>query len=180
MKRNMLSIIILALLVVNLGMNAFLLLSVMSTNQKTAKLISDISAALSLESEEATMAVAGNGGNVTVDAADAAYYDIAGDDQMTIPLKLGEDGTQHYAVVGITLAMNTKNEDYETYGATESLDARKGIIKSDVQTIIGQYTVEECQLYQADIAQEILEQIQSEYGGSQFIYDVRFSTFLLS
>ena len=49
MKRNMLSILILALLVVNLAMNAFMLLSVMTTNNKTAKIISDISAALELE-----------------------------------------------------------------------------------------------------------------------------------
>ena len=54
MKKNLLSIIILALLVVNIGMTSFMLLSVMTTNSKTAKLISDIAAALELEA---------NGGN---------------------------------------------------------------------------------------------------------------------
>ena len=54
MKKNLLSIIILALLVVNLGMTGFMMLSVMTTNSKTAKLISDIAAALELEA---------NGGN---------------------------------------------------------------------------------------------------------------------
>ena len=49
MKKNLLSIIILALLVVNLAMNGFMLLSVMTTNSQTAKLISDIAAALELE-----------------------------------------------------------------------------------------------------------------------------------
>ena len=49
MKRNMLSILILALLVVNLVMNAIMLLSVMSTNSKTAKIISDVATALQLE-----------------------------------------------------------------------------------------------------------------------------------
>ena len=45
MKKNLLSIIILALLVVNIGMTSFMLLSVMTTNSQTAKLISDIAAA---------------------------------------------------------------------------------------------------------------------------------------
>ena len=44
MKKNLLSIIILALLVVNIGMTAFMMLSVMTTNSQTAKLISDIAA----------------------------------------------------------------------------------------------------------------------------------------
>ena len=49
MKKNLLSIIILALIVVNIAMTGFMLLSVMTTNSQTAKLVSDIAAALELE-----------------------------------------------------------------------------------------------------------------------------------
>ena len=42
MKKNLLSIIILALLIVNIGMTGFMLLSVMTTNSQTAKLLRKI------------------------------------------------------------------------------------------------------------------------------------------
>ena len=49
MKRNLLSILILALLLVNTILTGVMMFSLATTNAKTAKLISDISAAMKLE-----------------------------------------------------------------------------------------------------------------------------------
>ena len=178
MKRNMLSILILALLVVNLVMNAVMLLSVMSTNSKTAKIISDISAALELETGGAKSNEAGfarESGDIPV--SESAYYELSGDDEMTIALKAGSDGKQHYALVDLVLSMDTTNEDYATYGTSDSLTTLKGKIKSVVQNVVGGYTMDDAKNSEGAIKQEILKQLQKMYG-SEFIYDVSFSKFL--
>ncbi|MCH4192822.1 MAG: flagellar basal body-associated FliL family protein [Butyrivibrio sp.] len=178
MKRNMLSILILALLVVNLAMNAFMLLSVMTTNNKTAKIISDISAALELEAGGAQSDSSGFGkesGDISV--SQSAYYELSGDDEMTIALKVGADGTQHYALVDLVLSMDTTNADYATYGTSESLTTLKGKMKSVVQNVVGGYTMDDAKNNEDAIKKEILKQLQSMYG-SDFIYDVSFSKFL--
>lgn len=179
MKRNLLSILILALLIVNLVMTAFMMLSVMSTNSKTAKLVSDIAAALELETgTNASGESAGFGTDpTTISISDTATYDLSGDDEMTIALKTGDDAAQHYALVDITLSMNTASEDYATYGTSESLDSLKGRIKSVVQSVVGSYTFDDANNNQDAISKEILSQLQDMYG-SDFIYDVSFSKFL--
>ena len=178
MKRNMLSILILALLVVNLVMNAIMLLSVMSTNSKTAKIISDISAALELEGGGAASNDAGFARESSdIPVSESAYYELSGDDEMTIALKVGADGKQHYALVDLVLSMDTTNEDYATYGTSDSLTTLKGKIKSVVQNVVGGYTMDDAKNNEGAIKQEILKQLQQMYG-SEFIYDVSFSKFL--
>ncbi len=49
LKKNLLSIIILALLVVNLVMTAIMMFSVINVSNKNAKLVGDIAAVLSIE-----------------------------------------------------------------------------------------------------------------------------------
>lgn len=178
MKKNMLSVMILALLIVNIAMTGFIMLSVMTTNNKTAKVVSDIASALELETGDGTGDNADMGreaGDIPV--SDSAYYELTGDDEMTIALKVGEDGTQHYALVDIVLSMDKTNEDYASYGASENLNTLKGKIKSIVQNSVGKYTMEEAQTNEDQIKADILAKIQEMYGSS-FIYDVSFSKFL--
>ena len=49
MKKNLISIVILALLIVNIVLTSIMMFSVMSTNKKTAALVGDVAAAISLE-----------------------------------------------------------------------------------------------------------------------------------
>ena len=49
MKRNLLSIIILALLVVNIVLSAIMMVSVSSASKKTAALVADISSLVGIE-----------------------------------------------------------------------------------------------------------------------------------
>ena len=49
MKKNMISVIILALLIVNIVLTGVMMFSIVSTEKKTAKLIDGISTALNLE-----------------------------------------------------------------------------------------------------------------------------------
>lgn len=162
MKKNLISIVILALLIVNIVLSSITLFSVFGTNRKTAALVTDIAAAISLDVGAGTEDEAEE---VQVSMADVVTYDIA---EMTIPLKNGEDGKAHYALVSVTLSMNSKDEDYETYS---DLTTRESLIKGEISDVIAQYTMEQARDNSHLIEEQILERIQVLFD-SKFIYDV--------
>ncbi len=170
MKKNLLSIIILALLVVNIALTAVMMLSVVGASKKTSALVDDISKAISLdlsspEEEAAEMA--------TIPMTDIDVYNVA--DSLTIPLKMGDDGEMHYCLVSVALSINNKHEDYATYGS--DLSAKESLIKDAINTVIQKYTMEEAKANQEQIRDEILEVIQKMFG-SDFIFDVAFSSIM--
>ena len=179
MKKNLLSIIILALLIVNLAMNGFMMLSVMTTNSQTAKLISDIAAALELEANGgATGGFAGSAAAVAV--TDMATWGFTGDNKLTIALKPGEDGKTHYMVVEVVFSLNKAHADYATLGTEENLANVKEVVKSEITNTLSGYTMDELQAGMDQVAKEaILENVQAMFN-SNFIYDISFSSVLYS
>ena len=164
MKKNLISILILALMVVNLVLTAIMMFSVMGTAKKTGALVSNIASVLSIEltpTEE-------NEDDGTVSIVDAEHVDT---DEMTIVVK-GADGKSHFVMVVASVYMNTKHEDYETLGPAVS--ANVSIIQDIINRVFTQYTVEEAQTNSEAIKAEILKQLQETYG-STFIYMVTFS-----
>ena len=176
MKKNFVSIAILALLIVNIVLTAIMMFSVMNTNKKTASLITDIATAINLELVDGSTAAEEE--DTTVSMADIEIYTIA---DMTIPLKRGlnADGTpdskDHFAMVSVSLSMNKTNKDYETYGA--DVINKEDLIKGYINEVVSQYTVEEAKEKSAQICDEILKKIQGAYN-SDFIFDVKFSSAL--
>ena len=178
MKKNLLSIIILALLVINLAMTGFMMLSVMTTNSQTAKLISDIAAALELEANGGNSGGFSGSASGVVAVTDVATFGFTGDDKLTINLKAGADGKTHYMLVEVVFSMNTASPDYATMGTEEKLATMKELVKSKVTTTLSSYSLEELQAGADETAREqILEEVQ-ELFGSNFIYDVSFSSVL--
>ena len=170
MKRNLLSVLILALLVVNIVLTAVLMFSVVGTNNKVAALVTDIGTILQLD-----MGTANGEGNEELNMADIEMYNIA--DSMTIHLKTAEDGKDHYCIVSVALSVNTKNADYKQYGAT--IANYESLIKGEIDQVIGSYTKEEAEANKEAISDEILTRIQELYD-STFIVDVVFTGWNLS
>lgn len=171
MKKNLISIIILALLIVNVVLTAIMMFSVTSTSKKTAALVDNISTALNLElaakgtdSEEAAE---------EIPMSDIQTYDIS--ESMTIPLKTDEDGKPHFCMVSVTLSMNTKDKGFKTYGA--DLSGQESLIKSEIIDVFGQYTLSEARDQQDEIRQEILQRVQKMFD-SEFIFNISFSNIL--
>lgn len=167
MKRNLLSIIILALLVVNIVLTAIMMVSVSSASRKTAALVSDISTIIGLEIDGLPQSELGS---ATPSMADTAVFNIS--EELTIPLKNDEDGKSHYAVGNVSLSMNTKHEDYATY--SETMTEKEGLIKDVVFSVIGNYTMDEARSNTDQIKSEILTKVQKLFG-SDFIYSVSFN-----
>ena len=166
MKKNLISIVILALLIVNIVLTAIMMFSVTSTNKKTASLVTDIASAISLdlgtEEEEVKEAVS---------MEDTVTYTIA---DMTIPFKKsqpteeGQEVKDHFALLSVTFSMDSTHKDYKSYG--EDMASREELIKGKIFEIINQHTMEEAQADTEAIRMEVLTKIQ-ELFGSDFIYD---------
>lgn len=176
MKKNLLSILILALLIVNIVLNVIVMISVTSTNKKTASLIGNIATILNLELEKGDE----QEGEVVVSMEDTATYDIA--DKLTVPLRMeseenGGDGKQHFLVVSVSLAMNIKDKGYETYGTEEAMKAKEGMIKGEITDVISGYTLSDVQRDGDAVREEILQRLQNMFD-SKFIYKVTFRDFI--
>lgn len=168
MKKNLLAIIILALLVVNTVLTAIIMFSTVSANKKTVALVNDIAAVLDLELN-ANADGEGEGSEEKVSIADTAVYNIP--DAMTVALRPSADGAEHYAMCEVSFSMNTKDPDFETYSAMMSDQESK--IRSIIIGVIGGYTKEDAAANRSAIEAEILNQVQSMFG-SKFVFEAYF------
>lgn len=164
MKKNLIAVIILALLIVNIVLTTVMLFSVTGTNKATAELITRISGAMDMELSTAD----GDKFKPAVPIENIEAYDIT---EMTPRMKPDEDGTEHYMMVSITLSIDKAHKDYGTYGA--DIATRESLIKSEIISVIGSYTLAEAQADEAGLKQAILERIQNMYS-SDFIFKVDF------
>lgn len=168
MKKNLISILILALLVVNLVLTAIMMFSVTSSVKKTSALVTNIASILNIE-------LSGNNNTGTevqqeVSILDAEAYNIA--DELTIPLKkgVGEEKT-HYCLLSVSFYMNTKHEDYESL--SQKVPQFESALKNIIIDVVGSYTMDEAQSNQEVLKEEILKEVQNTFG-STFIYKVAF------
>ena len=76
MKKNLMTVLILALLVVNIVLTSVMLVSIVGTNKKTAQLVDNITTAMNLE-----LTVPGDEETTNVALTDTEVYNIA--DSMT-------------------------------------------------------------------------------------------------
>ena len=166
MKKNLITVIILALCVVNLILNVLLVFVCMPSAKKTNNLISEIASVLNLELEgdEETPAVA---------LENMATYSV---DAQVVNLKDDGSGESHYVQVGLTLEMDKSSKDYDSLNTvlTESGEA----VFDEARNVIQNYTYAEVsdEKTQEDIKKKILENVQKKYA-TQCIYNVSFSKF---
>lgn len=171
MKKNLISIAILALLVVNIVLTSIMMINVTSTNKKTAALVSDIAAAVELDLSAGQIEE-----EIVVPLENTVTYTIP---DLTILLKkstvINEQGAEvkaekdHYALVSVTLSMNSEHEDYGTYGT--DLTSREDLIKGVINSVIRNYSLEEASANPQAIEDELLKEIQKLFG-SDFVFDV--------
>lgn len=161
---------ILALVLVNLVLTAILTFTIVPQTKKSNELINQVCSAINLELESGD-----NKDTAAVPIENIEVYNIT--DSFTVNLADSGDGKKHYAVFSVGLSMNTQSDGYKTYGGAEGLTAKETIIRSEINTIVGSYTVDD---FNADgqkaVKAEILEAMQNMFGGSDFIVGVNFSS----
>ena len=174
MKKNLISVIILALCLANFVLTALLMFTVLPETKKANELITAVCSAIALDlnSGQAT-------GVSNVKPENREEWALNSGEDITITLADDGSGKTHYAVIKMSFVMNNQSEGYTTYGSA-TLTAHDGTIKSEVNSIISKYTMDEYnELYSTEISDKILEYMQDTYG-SDFIIGVNFSESLAS
>ncbi|MBQ3035448.1 MAG: flagellar basal body-associated FliL family protein [Lachnospiraceae bacterium] len=167
MKKNFISILILGCTLINIVLSAITMFSVVSTNQKTAAIVTEVAQILDIEL----------GGTETeekendIPIENIVTYSIS--EEMMVELKPSADGTRHFCSVTVFFSMDSKHKDYKKYGAT--IGENELILKSIIGEVFQQYTMDEARANQDEISAEILKKVQAKYGDSDFIFDVSFS-----
>ena len=165
MKKNLLSVIILALLIVNVALTGIMMFSTVSANKKTVALVNQISSILNME----VKAPEGGEEAKEISIQDTETYNIA--DEMVITLKHGEDGADHYAIAQVSLSIDKTDENYATLQPL--VEPNESKIKSVINDVFSKYTKDEAVANSQAIADEILSEIQKMFD-SKFIYEVYF------
>lgn len=165
MKKNLITVVILALVLVNLILTAVLTITILPETKKANELITQVCSAINLELNSGS--VTSNSMSVPIDKL--ATYDIT--DDMTINLKDSEDGKKHYAVITVSLSMNTDSEGYKTYG--EAMEEKDSLIKSEINAVVSDFTYEEFVSDQQGVQDAILADLQKLFD-SDFIVSVGF------
>ena len=167
MKKNLMTVIILALVLVNLVLTAILAFTIIPQTRKSNQLIDKIASAIDLELED------GSGKDTAaVPVEDIEVYDI--ESSFTVNLSPSGDGKDHVAVFSIGLSLNTKSDGYKSIG-TEGLKEKETLIKNDINTIVSGYTMEQFREDEQSVKDAILEDLQEMFG-SDFIVGVSFSS----
>lgn len=167
MKKNLITVIILALCVVNLVLNVMLVFVCMPSAKKTNNLITEIASVLNLELES-------NDGQPKVDLENIASFNI---EAQVVNLK-DSGGEKHYVQMGLTLEMDSSSKDYEKLKAV--LEEAQGAVFDEARNVVQNYTYEEVsdQDVQTKIKKQILDSLQKKYA-TQCIYNVSFSKFTI-
>lgn len=163
MKKNILTIIILALGILNMLLTAIIVFAVVPTTMKTNNLITKVASSIDLE-----LQLANGEDEESIAISDIEVYKIEND--MTINLKRDtNDSDNHYALVSASLSLNMKSEDYKALQPTVSTN--ESYITEIFYDEISKYSMQEVKVNKEKIKADILKRIQ-EHFKSDFIISV--------
>ena len=169
MKKNLITVVILALVIVNLVLTAVLTITIVPETKKANELITKVCSAIDLDLQAGDTA-----GALSIDVNDLVDYAIA--DSLTINLADSGDGEKHFAVISVSLSLDKTNEDLAKFGdGAGNLSAYDSVIKNDIISIVSSHTIEEMRNEEDAVKAEILENFQTLFK-SNVIVRVNFSS----
>lgn len=171
MRKNILTIIIMAIVLINTILTGLLIFTIVPSANRANQLISKVASIVDLELESP------NSGELSV--MDIVKHEIDG--EQTINLKKGADGKAHYALLSVTLSMNSKHKDYSKYSA--KVGDFESEIKEFVNLEFSKYTMDEILTNKEGIKDEVKEKVLEEINNlflSDFIINISFGNIVLS
>lgn len=165
MKKNMLTVLVLILCIVNITLSAYIVFTVVPNAQRTDQLITRILQVIDLELESPLPENINN----TYDIENIEKFVL---DEMTCNLAPGTDGKAHFAkITSASLTINNADEDYAKLNP--KIEVLKDNISSIITTNISKYEFEKISLPETkkEILDKILLDIQTLFN-SKFIVDV--------
>lgn len=167
MKKNILTVVIMASTVINLILTIVMVFSIVPAMNKTNKLVDKVASVIDLEIDKEEEAA------YSVENLEA--HTIAFESKQTINLKADAGDTEsHFVVIdGITVSFNKEAEDYEKIA--ESVKAADVYITDFVKEAISEQTI--TTLNEQAVKEAALAKIQDFYG-SKCIVRISLSGFM--
>lgn len=170
MKKNIFSVIITALTVINVVLTAIMFFVMLPTFQKTNNLITQVASVLNLELD----ADGDADSDEEYSLKDLESVAVAFEEQQTLNLKLGGDGESHYAMLnGYTLSVYKKADDYKE--VSKILTNNQAEITDIIRSVIQNHTSDD--ISQDEIQKEALEKIR-EHLDSKAVKKVILDNFM--
>lgn len=168
MKKNIFTVIIFALTLVNVVLSAFIIFTIVPTVKKNNVLVNQISSLVNLELEGK---MPEEEEEQTVVPKDIEPHKIEMETTTKTNLKRGSDNRLHYAIYdSITLSLNKKSEDYKT--AKASIEKNESIIIDKINDILSSYTIDVADSKRDEIKEKALKSIQEYFQTEDFIYNI--------
>ncbi len=168
MKKGLLSILTLALTVVNLALMLVLIFAVLPMANRTDSLITQIVSVLNLELENYG---GENEESIPIDSMDTRAFET----ELTVNLvsEVDKNGRviPHYAIFFLTVVLNETHEDYAQYSPQFEEAGMQTLLENKASDIITNKTWQEMEDKLA-VQQEILLAFREMFK-SNFIYDVQ-------
>lgn len=165
MKKNLMTVVILAMVFANFVLTAIMMFTIVPTTQKANELITRVCEAIDLELNSGA---ATGLSNLPIDQI--ATYNVSSGEKMTINLAGGDN----YALVAVALSVNKESERYKE-ATTTILTDQEAIIKNTINQIIRQYSKDELLENSQEVQDEICKSLQKTYG-VDYIVGVNFAT----
>lgn len=165
MKKNLMSVLIMALVLANLILTVIIMISVVPQSKKANELITKVCSAIDLELESGK-----DEGDINVPMDQIEEVKISEGEKMTINLK-NTDGKDHFVMMSVSVVLDTENEDYTDATAITN---KEGIIKDEINKIVSSHTIDDMREDTIGVQNEILKKLKGLYD-SDFIISVAFS-----
>ena len=158
MKKNLMSVLILALVFANFVLTAILMFSVLPETKKVNTLIEKVCSAIDLDLNSG-----GASGTDSVPIDQQEIYKVNGGEKIMTSLSQGKDGQAHYAVLTVSLVLQKKSDNYKTY-TQEFLTNQDETIKNDIIKVISSYTYDDFETKTEEIRETIRADMLGPFG----------------
>lgn len=169
MKKNILTIVIMASTLLNLILTIVIVFSVVPAMNKTGNLVDKVASVIDLEIESKTSE------EDSYSVSDLEVEKITYDNSVKINLQKDEgDDTAHYALLDeIVVSFNKKAKDCET--VKKSINENDVYVSDIVKEVIGEYTVST--VSEAKVKQEAIKRLRDKYD-TKSIVEISLNGFL--
>ena len=155
MKKSMLNVIILALVLVNLVLTVILTFSLVSTNKKTNSLINKVAQIIDLD---VAGGVSNNNSSTGSGIENVSYIDIKNNDSTDIIVSYVDNGKTRYAVLSVSVGLNSKAKDYST--VSTSVDKGMKVLVNKITNEANKYTYSTISANKSTMETDLLKEFQ--------------------
>ncbi len=169
MKKNILTIVVIALCVVNMVLTSVMLFVMFPAFSSMNKIVTQVSSILNLELESGE-----NSYTIADLEVKSVLFDASGNSQ-TINLMPSGDDESHFGIItGVKFDLNTTAEDYKE--VADIVDNKSSILTGVVKEVIASFTIDT--ISESAVKEQAMEKIADKLGGSSCIVDISLDGFM--